>query len=191
MISCNNEKLNFHVRFLCQGKVVNRYFHSNVHGKSRAVDLLDCIENLTLSLKFMLQLSMDGPNFNWSLFHKVQDHMKLNHGGRTLLNIGSCGLHITHNAIRKAFKVAGLNILNFLSALATLFQDVPARRAYYSRVTKSDMYPLPHCGHQWVENVRVAIRANEMISSLIQYMAAGCCSEEGGDTPRNFILYSC
>ena len=46
-----------------------------------------------------VSLSMDGPNVNWSLFESLNDHLRDEHGF-TLLNVGSCGLHTLHNALR-------------------------------------------------------------------------------------------
>ncbi|XP_051534875.1 uncharacterized protein LOC127429758 [Myxocyprinus asiaticus] len=59
-----------------------------------------------------------------------------------------------------------------LRAMHTLFHNVPARREDYTAVTKSTVFPLSFCGHQWLENQPVIERALEVWPSLTQYMDA-------------------
>ncbi|XP_049922950.1 uncharacterized protein LOC126404033 isoform X1 [Epinephelus moara] len=59
-----------------------------------------------------------------------------------------------------------------LRAMHTLFHNVPARREDYSAVTNSTIFPLPFCGHRWIENLPVVERAIEVWPSLQEYMDA-------------------
>lgn len=42
----------------------------------------------------LAQLFIDGPNGNWKVFRLVEEHVK-KQTGKKLLNVGSCGLHVT------------------------------------------------------------------------------------------------
>lgn len=53
-----------------------------------------------------------------------------------------------------------------------LFHNVPARREDYTKLTSSSLFPLPFCGHRWVENLPVAERAIEVWPKLKEYVAA-------------------
>ena len=92
---------------------------------------------------------MDGPNVNWSVFDKLQAKLQED-TGKSLLDIGSCGLHTVHNA---AVSETGWGLTSKLSVLYTLFEDVPARREDYESGTKQNLYPLAVCAHHWVENI--------------------------------------
>ena len=51
----------------------------------------------------MIQLSMDGPNANWKVFDSVQRHQgELEYF--SLSNLGSCGLHMVHGALKLVHK---------------------------------------------------------------------------------------
>ena len=88
------------------------------------------------------------------------------------VNIRSCGLHIVHNAFKVGSKVTGWDVAHLVSALHTLFNDVPARREYFTVKTSSCLCTLPFCHYRWVENVNVADRPITMMESLTKYIAA-------------------
>ena len=62
---------------------------------------------LGLDLAKFIQLSMDGPNTNWNVLNLVNSHLVEN-GHKNLIGIGSCSLHIVHDAFQTgATKQAG------------------------------------------------------------------------------------
>ena len=75
----------------------------------------------------LLQLSMDGPNVNWKVSEDLQSEIQLEHG-KSLLNVGSCGLHVVHGAFRSAMSETGWDIETLLTSAYRLFKDFPARR---------------------------------------------------------------
>lgn len=89
-----------------------------------------------------------------------------------LLNIGSCGLHVIHNAFKNGMKKTDWRIDDFLYALYNLFKNVPLRRADFTAVTGSSTFPLKFCAVRWVENQTVAVRANEMFPFLKKFVRA-------------------
>ena len=80
----------------------SHYFTSDFLGHATAENLLSSYEKCTDSLPKMglLQLSMDGPNVNWKFHKDLQEflHARQDCQNVSLINIGSCGLHILHNA---------------------------------------------------------------------------------------------
>ena len=155
------------------GIVITRYFGSVFMGHADAAGMLqklnDCIRSLNLAK--LVQISMDGPNVNWKLFDMVQNDLHLNLK-LTLLDIGSCNLHIVHNAFRDGAKAAAWEIDNFLSSLFWLFKDSPARREDFTNVTHSIMFPLKMCSHRWIENVPVCERALQLLPAVCTYLSA-------------------
>ena len=90
------------VRFWDGNCIKSRYLDSRFLGHATAADLLEHLTPVIepLGMHNMLQLSMDGPNVNWALWDRVGDVLQDEHHGKSLLNIGSCGLHILHNSFR-------------------------------------------------------------------------------------------
>ena len=131
--------------------VQSSYCTSEFLGDACAVDLVHSFEN-TVETKIgfanLVQLVMDGPNVNWSTFDKLQKRLEKEHRHQ-LLNIGSCGLHQLHNALKAGVEVTGWDLSHSMSAMHKLFDDVPARREDYETATETDLYALPVCSHRW------------------------------------------
>ena len=49
-----------------------------------------------------------------------------------------------------------------LKALHNLFSESPAMREDFIKLTGTETFPLPFCGHRWLENKQVAERALEI-----------------------------
>ncbi|KAK0155260.1 hypothetical protein N1851_002394 [Merluccius polli] len=112
---------------------------------------------------------MDGPNVNL----KFADLLQMEHAelyGAHLVNVGSCGLHTLHNAVKAGFTMWQMDKL--LRALHYLFHNVPARREDFTALTGSTSFPLPLCGHRWIENVPVAERAIQVWPMVRLYVGA-------------------
>ncbi|XP_048038404.1 uncharacterized protein LOC125263457 [Megalobrama amblycephala] len=90
--------------------------------------------------------------------------------GAHLVNVGSCGLHTLHNALKAGFTMWQMDKL--LRALYYLFHNVPARREDFTALTGSYTFPLPFCGHRWIENVPVAERAVQVWPMVMMYVDA-------------------
>jgi hypothetical protein len=113
----------------------------------------------------LLQLSMDGPSVNWKLHRLINEKMQ-NTVQKRLLDCGSCGLHVCHNAFKLGYKKSTWSICMFLKSLFTLFDEVPARR----EDAKLSVYPLHFCDDRWVENLRVCRRAREVLPEVRRYV---------------------
>lgn len=109
---------------------------------------------------------MDGPNVNWKFLRLFKEQEKISQ----LIEIGSCGLHIIHGALQTGHKEAGWKINAFLRGIYYLFHDSPARRGDFMNVTKSKLFPFKFCQVRWVENVRAATRALELVDNIKLYI---------------------
>ena len=57
-----------------------------------------------------------------------------------------------------------------LKALHNLFDESPAKREDYIKVTRSEMFALPFFGHRWIENRKVAERALQIWTHIVTYI---------------------
>lgn len=152
--------------------VVTRYFDSAFMGHATAEIILqkflDCLKDL--NLKKLLQISMDGPNVNLKFLRLFKQYSKGEQDDPQIVEIGTCGLHTVHNSFKCSFIEAEWKIQQFLTAIYTLFNDVPARRADYMKASNSTVFPLKFCKIRWVENKQVAERALNILSNIQKYV---------------------
>ncbi|XP_039464091.1 uncharacterized protein LOC120437608 [Oreochromis aureus] len=94
-------QLDIHVRFWNDNQVKSWYLTSFFMGYHTADQMYEKIEKVRSDMGFqnLIQLSMDGPNVNWKIFSLAQHNIE-EQTGKKMLNVGSCGLHILHNAFR-------------------------------------------------------------------------------------------
>ncbi|ELU04337.1 hypothetical protein CAPTEDRAFT_214721 [Capitella teleta] len=166
------KQLDVMVRFWDPKKnlVVSRYWTSVFMGHATAADLMSAITSSVkqLPLCAVLQLSMDGPYVNWSLYENFELHMKDNHNIK-LLNTGSCGLHQLHGAFMLAVKATDWRVADLLQALYTLMKNTPARREDYTDVTGSKVFPQKYCKHRWLDNGPALQRAIDVMGDMALY----------------------
>ena len=124
-----------------------------------------------LNVKEMVQISMDGPNVNWAFYDIMKKKMCDDHDS-SLINIGSCGLHVVHNSFKTGAKATGWKISDFLLSLYYLFKDSPARREDFQESCGNAIMPLKFVNHRWLENVPVCTRALEILPSIAKYVKA-------------------
>lgn len=160
------------IRFWDGDCVTTRFFDSHFLGHACADDVYKPLRTNcnTVGIRGTLQLAMDGPNVNWSIFNKLSKDLEEEIGSK-LLNIGSCGLHVMHNAFKAGSTTTSWDIEHTLNCLHWLFKDSPARRDDYTKVTGSAVFPLKYCQHRWLENVTVLERAIEIWPHVQKYVA--------------------
>ena len=113
-----------------------RYLDSSFMGHSTANDLLEHFSSKIdqFHADKLLQLSMDGPNVNWAFYDKVCSEREENELS-ILLNTGSCGLHVLHNAFKCGENGTSWKLKKTLKALYTILDESPARRSDYKDIT--------------------------------------------------------
>lgn len=124
-----------------------------------------------LNVKEMQQVSMDGPNVNWAFLGLLKKKLADDFDS-SIINIGSCGLHVIHNSFKTGATASGWNIGQFLSGLYYLFKDSPARTEDFSKISSSGLKPLKFANHRWLENVPVCNRALAILPDVLNYVKA-------------------
>ena len=146
------EQMDVIICYFCSntGRVESKYFNSEFLGHTRTEDLLEKIEQLNLQSKYMLQLSMDGPNVNLKVLKDIREKQKIEKVPE-LLETKTCSLHTVHNAFKCGFeKFFDVHVL--LKAAGKLFRGVPARFADFKSITGTDVIPSSFCGTRWIED---------------------------------------
>ncbi|XP_041858035.1 uncharacterized protein LOC121650545 [Melanotaenia boesemani] len=171
-----SKQMDLHLRFWTTDDetgthhVISRFYGSEFMGHSRAEDIMAHFKEGTkeLDLNNMVSLSMDGPSVNWKFVELLQEEHREQCGGAQLQMTGSCGLHTMHNSFKNGFAV--WQVEKVLKALHYLFHCAPARREDFVLVTKCNTFPLPFCGHRWLENLPAVERAIEIWQYIITYV---------------------
>ena len=168
----HQEQMDFIVKYFRKDRVVSRYLTSEFLGHTQADDLKKKFEEALqdLDMKKMVQVSMDGPNVNWKLYDSLVEDRNENEDYPALIDVGSCSLHVIHGAFRAGTQKTKWGIDTMLKALNNLFHDSPAKREDYQQITGSTVFPLPFCGHRWVEDKKVADRALEIWPNIVKYI---------------------
>ena len=174
------KQLDFHVRLWDNNCVISHYYNSDFMGHAKAKDLLQSYIKCTdqLPRKGLLQLSMDGPNVNLKFHKEIQDELHRHQDCQnvSLINIGTCGLHVVHNAYKGGIDATGWKLDHLLFCLHQLFKDTPARRDDYTNALSSlasgPVFLLKFCKTRWIENVPVIKRAITVMSQIPVYVKA-------------------
>ena len=149
-----------------------RYLTSEFLGGAKADDILKKFEDgVTKKLKELVnlvQIGSDGPNVNISFLKKFKELREYN-DLPSLLDIGTCGLHTVHGSMKTCDKSVW-KIGKVLKAMEGVLHDSPARRDNYEKVTETNIFPLPYCGHRWCENENCLLRAAEIWPSYIKFV---------------------
>ena len=152
--------MDIHVRLWDGDHVTTRYYGSQFMGHATATDMVCHFKEATaqLNMRNVLQLSMDGPNVNWK-FHDLMNEDMQTDFSKSLINIGSCGLHFVNGTFKDGCVASEWKLKDLFFSLTRIFKDTPARREDYEKVTGSSVFPLKFCSHRWLENIPVAERA--------------------------------
>lgn len=101
-----------------------------------------------LAKERITQLSMDWPNVNWKVFSDLSEDINTStQDGKKLYNVGSCELHVMHNAIEDGYKETGWNIEHCVNALYWLFHDSPTHRVDFLSSTGCSLFSKKLCTH--------------------------------------------
>ena len=103
----------------------------------------------------LLQLSMDGPSTNWKVLDLL-DEYSAEKEYPSIINIGSCSLHVVHGAFQVGFQAVDWQLAKILKASWQILHDSPARRDIYIRICETEEFPLRFCATRWVEDSHLA-----------------------------------
>ena len=186
------EQMDIHLRYFNEETqmVESRYLDSPFVKRPNSDNLHNELLN-SLSMvgaEKLIQISMDGPNVNWDVLkthsqHRAKEEMP------SLIELGSCGLHIVHGALQTGMKESGWKPEKVLHAMWKIFDESPARRDIYIRETSCDVFPLHFCKTRWVEDGLVAGQAIEIwgyVTKVVKYWLSLCKSKQ----PKNNNSYN-
>ena len=141
-------EMDLYIRFwdVNRNRVNVRYFGSSSLGHTTHKDLLTHFNDIVKGLEppKLYQISMDGPNVNLK-FHDEFTSSLTETVLHSLINIGSCSLHIVHGSLKTGEAVTEWKLKKVLNAAHRILHDSPARREDYNSVTASSVYPLNFC----------------------------------------------
>ncbi|GBN97954.1 hypothetical protein AVEN_113746-1 [Araneus ventricosus] len=130
----NKKQLDIHVRFWnCELNAIQQsYVGSEMlfHAIASDIDsaIMTCTKKANLPIKKLLMLGSDGPNVNKAVF-KIFDHRLKSEVGEGLVNVGTCNLHIVHNAFGEVLQLnAFASIIDFLEDIDVWFRKYPSRK---------------------------------------------------------------
>ena len=87
-----------------------------------------------------------------------------------LINIGSCALHMLHNALQTGIRETDWEVSKVLRAMWKMFDESPARRDICTRETGCDIFPLHFCKTREVEDEPVATRGIQIWKNIVEVM---------------------
>ena len=182
------------VRFWNNEKTIaeSRYLTSEFLGGAKAEQLLEAFEKAVASKlgpSNLLQVSSDGPNVNLLFLQLLEEKQRFN-DLPSLLNIGTCGLHTIHGSLKAAVKAMDWSIGKVLKAMWKILDETPARRDIFEKITETNVYPLPYCGHRWCENEDCIHRENIWLAfkKFIKHLKMLPKSKQPGNEGKGYVL---
>lgn len=117
-------QMDLHVRFFypITRLITTSYFNSVFFDRCKAKDLLEHFKLGFAGLPFdkLIQVSMDGPNVNWSFLNKVEQDLVIELSEENVdppgrFELGSCGLHVGHGAFRSGHEIVNWKVQQALT----------------------------------------------------------------------------
>ena len=137
-----NKQLDIKIRYWssAQSQIVvhhlQTYLIGHATGRHHAEKIVSAVHDNGIALEQLQMLESDGPNVNKTVWNIVNDAL-LNLPSRNygLTDIGTCNLHICHNAFAQGLEVVGgSSISEFVIDLHLWFKMSAARREDYEAV---------------------------------------------------------
>ena len=120
------------------------------------------MESAELLLHSIMQVSMDGPNVNWSFLKMFNAYLQTNCDEKTLINLGSCGLHVVHGSLKTGHSAAKWSVHQILRSMYNLFKTSPAQRSDLCAIKPDTKFPLKFFKVRSCGNTPACTRAIEV-----------------------------
>nr|CAD7200981.1 unnamed protein product [Timema douglasi] len=88
----------------------------------------------------------------------------------SLLNLGTCGLHVVLGSLRTGVESVDWDISSLLCHMYYLFTDSPARRALFTQLTGCASFPLKFCGVRWLEYAKCFQTALQIWNHVVKFL---------------------
>ena len=134
---------------------------------------LEFIQKAELDLRFMMHIGMDGPNVNLKFEKLLQASATFEQLDTTILSIGTCPLHITHNGFRAGVSKLNFNIDGFAIDISFFFKLSAGRRADYIKIVELtdvvSQFVNKHSSTRWVTLKKVCVQLLQQFENLKSY----------------------
>lgn len=153
---------------------LQKYLMGHATGRHLAEKIISAVHDNGIALEQLQMLESDGPNVNKTVWNIV-NHALLNLPSRNygLTDIGTCNLHICHNAFARGLEVFGSSISQFVIDLHLWFKMSPARREDYQAVKKEIGLAkhkfLKHVECRWLSLQPAVLSILEQLEGLKRY----------------------
>jgi len=113
-----------------KGKIVSQHLETFFIGKATAVILFEklvlALDNSHLPLSNISMLGSDGLNVNKAVYRKMNEQLLLCRE-KSLIDIGTCNIHIVHNAYLKGLSKFGEDASDLILLIYHYFDGYPSR----------------------------------------------------------------
>ena len=120
-------------------------------------------------ISFLLHLGMDGPNVNLKFQTLLLQSNLSAEAKTTFLNIGTCLLHIAHNAFRKGVSSLTCNVDQFAEDIHFFFSSCQPLAELIIKAWLVAEYAPKHSTIRWVTLQKVLVRLIEQYDNLKEY----------------------
>jgi hypothetical protein len=120
----------------------------NIKGK-----VLLALSNADLPLSNIIMVGSDGPNVNKKVLRLINEEVK-SVRGKGLVNIGTCNIHVIHNAFQRGLEELGTDSSDLVVFMYNFFDGWPARWEDYSKVQNQKKVSchsfIKHVSNRWL-----------------------------------------
>lgn len=157
--------------------VVNRHlvtkFIEKADGKSLFEHLSNAVLSNGLTLKQILFLGKDGPKVNYKTERLFDEEKKKVHEGKGLLKLGSCNIHIVHNAMSKGLDTLAIDVSDFIIKIHLFFERSNLRWINYTNSQKEKKVKqiklVKHLHVRWLSIEKASETTAEQLPALEHY----------------------
>ena len=188
-----NKQLDIKIRYWssAQSQVVvhhlQTYLMGHATGRQVAEKIISAVQDSGIALAQLQMLESDGPNVNKTVWNIVNDVLlrlpERNHG---LTDIGTCNLHICHNAFAKGLEMFASSISDFVIDLHLWFKMSAARREDYELVQEEMGLVkhkfVKHVECRWLSLQPAVLRILEQLKGLKRYFLRNLPKEQSSVT---------
>ncbi|XP_046591733.1 uncharacterized protein LOC124293709 [Neodiprion lecontei] len=174
----HKKELQVRVRYFSETnkEVVAHHVQTFFMGHATAEELAKCINKAIVEADFLqdklIMLGADGPNVNkkvWSILNTEVNQLR----GKGLLDIGSCNIHIIHNAFLKGLSELGNEVSDLILQIYYFFHGWPSRCEDFEKCQIEENLPtnhfIKHVATRWLTLEPSAQRVLEQWKGLTRY----------------------
>lgn len=157
-------------------RVISQHLQTFFIGQATAKDiqekLNEALDNANLSRQMLLMLGSDGPNVNKKVARLINDEV-IAVRQKSLVEMGTCNIHIVHNAYVKGLSHLGENASDLVLAVYYFFNGWPVRWDDFTDIQQEMGLPnnhfLKHVPSRWLTLENSAQRLLQQWAAVNQY----------------------